>query len=207
MDSATCRDDRVMGPGRGGRRVRGHGLLVVDDHLTHPAQVHGVANQRVLGRHHHLRAAELAVTGRSILGLLVDVGLLRGLGHPDMHAALGLHRVRHRDVDAALALAVDHQDLSLLTGLVENFLQLGFPVRTPADDPLGVDRFDRLSRHAGAYQRLHLPLDQVVAVNQDLLEPARTPIPHLVRVFGDRAQFGMGAFDYIVLAFHQPMRL
>ncbi|WP_280232017.1 hypothetical protein [Nocardia cyriacigeorgica] len=203
----TRLDERLMGPGGGGGFVRGHGLLEVDDRLTHPAQVHGIANQGVLGRHHHLCATELAVTCRSVLGLLVDVGLLRRLGHPDMHAALGPHFIRHRDVDAALALPVDHQDLALLTGLVENLLQLGFPVRAPADDPFGVDRLDRLSRHAGADQRLHLPLDQVVAVHQDLLESSRTPVSHLVRVLGDRAQLGMCAFDYVILAFHQPMRL
>ncbi|GGL14241.1 hypothetical protein GCM10011588_30950 [Nocardia jinanensis] len=203
----TCRNGGVMGLRGGIGGVRGHGLLVADHRLTDPVQVHGIANQRILGRHHHLRATELTVTCRAVLGLLVDVGLLRRLGHPHMHAAHGLHHIRHRDVDAALALPVDHQDLALLTGLVENPLQLGFPVRTPADDPLGVDRFDRLARHPRAHQRLHLPLDQVVAVTQDLLEPSRTPIPYLVRVLGDRAQLGMGAFGHIVLAFHQPMRL
>ncbi|MEV0042406.1 hypothetical protein AB0H60_02615 [Nocardia rhamnosiphila] len=187
--------------------MRGHGLFVVDHRLTYSAQVHGIADQRVLGRHHHLRAAELTVACGAVLGLFVDVGLLRRLGHPDMHAAHGLHRIRHRDIDTALALPVDHQDLALLTGLVENPLQPGFPVRTPADDPLGVDRFDRLARYPRAHQCLHLPLDQIVAVTQDLLEPSRTPIPYFVRILGDRGEFGMGVFGHIVLAFHQPVRL
>ncbi|OXR41721.1 hypothetical protein B7C42_06063 [Nocardia cerradoensis] len=206
-DGMARRDDRVVGPGRRIGPVGGHGLFVDDDRLTDPAQVHGIADQGVLRRHHHLRATAVAVARGAILGLFVDVGLLGGLGHPDVHAALGLHRLRHRDVDTALALPVDHQDLALLTSFVENLLQLGFPVRTPADDPLGIDRFDRLSGHSCAHQCLDLPGDQIVAVTQDLLEPALASGPHLVRVFGDRAQFGMGALDHIMLSLHQPMCL
>ncbi|MFG3520105.1 hypothetical protein ACGF5S_07560 [Nocardia nova] len=200
-------DDCLVVTGGGVGVVGGHGLFVMNYRFTDPAQVHGIANQRVLRRHHHLRAAALPVPCGAVLGLFVDVGLFRGLRHPDVHAALGLHRLRHRDVDTALALLVDHQDFALLTGLVEDLLQLGFPVRAPADDPLGIDRFDRLSGHSRTHQCLDLPGDQIVAVTQDLLEPALASGPHLVRVFGNRAQFGMGALDHIMLTLHQPMRL
>ncbi|MGA4789637.1 hypothetical protein [Nocardia sp. AB354] len=196
-----------MVTGRGVGVVGGHGLFVMNYCFTDPAQMHGIANQRVLRRHHHLRATALTVSCGAVLGLFVDIGLFRRLGHPDVHAALGLHRIRYRDIDPALALPVDHQDLALLTGLVEHLLQLGFPVRAPADDPFGVHRFDRISRHTRAHQRLDLTGDQIVAVTEDLLKPALAVGSHLVRVFGDRAQFGVCALDHIVLALHQLMGL
>ncbi|WP_245931521.1 hypothetical protein [Nocardia nova] len=206
-DCVARRDDRIVGLGGGIGGMGGHSLFVVNHRRTYTAQMHGIANQSVLGRHHHLRATALTVPCGAVLGLLVDVRLLRGLGHPHVHAALGPHRIRYRDIDAALALPVDHQDLALLTGIIENLLQLGFPVRAPPDDPLGVDRFDSISRHPGAHQCVHLPGDEIVAVTQDLLKPAFTVGPHLVRVVGDRTQFGVGALDHVGGALHQPVRL
>jgi hypothetical protein len=200
-------DEVVVIFGGGVGALVGGGPVVADCRLAYPVQVHGVADQRVLRRHQRLRGAGGPVSRGPVLGLLVDVGLLGDFGHPHEHAAPGLHCLRHRDIDTTLTLPVDHQDLALVTGGIKDLLQLGFPVGSPPRHPVGVDRLDRLPRHPLAHQRLHLPVDQIVAVTQDLLGPAAAALPPPVRLFGDSAQLGAGVLHQIGGALHQPLLL
>ncbi len=187
--------------------VLGHCLVVLHHRFADPAQVHGVADQLVLRRHQCLCGAGFAVARGAVLGLVVDVGLFGDLRHPHVHAALGEHGVGYGDVHTTLALPVDHQDLALLTGGVEDLLQLGFRVGAPLGDPVVVDRLDRLPWHSGPQQSADLFFDQIVAVAEDLLEAAVAAVPHLVGVSGHRIQLGPSVLVQVGLALHQLRRV